>query len=85
MTKLEAMARAICRATAIDTGYPSSRLDANVNETWRDFLPEARSALEALKDEAEPARTDAERYALVEAGPSWNEQIDAILIEPVSS
>lgn len=49
MSMIERVARAICQA-GIGPGKPSELDLMEVEEFWRDFIPEARAAIEAMRE-----------------------------------
>jgi hypothetical protein len=92
MTQIEKVARGICRASAIDCGYPDDRLDKEVGDNWPSFLPEARAAIEALRVidahqmigipvEEFDGGIDSSSFTAGEVRAVWQAQIDVILKE----
>lgn len=92
MTMVERVARAICRvdlmAIAMEENITLSPngLDASVNKAWRQAIPNARAAIEEMRENT-PSMSEAMRMANMNivggyGGPSgWEAAIDAALKE----
>jgi hypothetical protein len=84
MTKIEEVARAICRQAQIDDGYSEMQADSgNAQGMWRNFRQQARAAVEALREPIDSMldiriMDQAEEQSLRE---DWRAMIDAILNE----
>ena len=86
MTKLEEIARAICRAEMLMVCAPekwrTGELEIRVGQYWPRHMPVARAVMKVLRE-----RNDAMDMAGIDVGPDrshetyWQAMIDAILSE----
>lgn len=76
MTKIEEVARAICMAD-----------DSHDVSLWREFLPEARAAIEAMREPSEAMADDGGVASLIvdaTAVTVWHAMVQAALNEQVA-